>query len=309
MFIVNLSLFSPSYKVATDDSFKISLIRFSYKATFGLLGRGYNKVCSVLRPMLNNASADLVYDDGSVFRFPLHDAYWNRMVVKDYVYEYEMAIILKLLKDLDYIFIDAGSNYGYWSILSTSSFYGQKETYAIEASAENFKLLTNNCELNSNRFTLLNNAVYDVDNYEIGLSDDHHTARKVVDDVSDAYETVKTITLDSVAKKYDFLSQDKNVVIKLDVEGSECKALSGSQQLLENNALFIYEDHGGDENHTVTRFIQNIPGYCISFVDENGVVKTIDSIDQLDDIKVSKFVGYNFLAYHDNSIFKDKLIN
>ena len=49
------------------------------------------------------------------FSFFLKDPYYNRLIYSKFKYEPELEFLLKKLKNLNFLFLDAGANYGYWS--------------------------------------------------------------------------------------------------------------------------------------------------------------------------------------------------
>ena len=51
------------------------------------------------------------------FSFFLKDPYYNRLIYPKFKYEPEIEFLLKKLRDIDFLFLDAGANYGYWSLL------------------------------------------------------------------------------------------------------------------------------------------------------------------------------------------------
>lgn len=97
--------------------------------------------------------------DDSLFRFQLGDPYWNRLLVKTFSYEEELAIVLSRTNDLDFAFVDCGANFGYWSVLASGAEAGAHTVLAIEASPQTFPSLRENCRLNNHRFTIVNAGV------------------------------------------------------------------------------------------------------------------------------------------------------
>ncbi|MEH0072816.1 hypothetical protein V6L77_25490 [Pannonibacter sp. Pt2-lr] len=52
------------------------------------------------------------------------------------------------------------------------------------------------------------------------------------------------------------IPQDGPLVLKLDVEGVEIEALRGGVALLMRDVLVIYEEHGSDRSHAVSRYLR-----------------------------------------------------
>ena len=282
----------------------VTTVRTLYALTEGTFGRGYRFSLRLIKAFLGNREAKVVFEDGSQFSFPIADAYWSRLAAPRFQYEPEIAHVMKWFKDVDYTFIDAGANYGFWSVLASSPTFRSKRAIAVEASAETFAVLERNCVLNARRFEIRHNAVFDKDDVELGLSSGHHTARHLT--TESALETVCTVTLDTLAADAG-IAPDSRVIIKLDVEGAEASALAGARRLLEGDTLLIYEDHGGDESHAITHHIRDELGLEVSYIEREGGVVPIDKTSRLTKIKTNHFVGYNFVASRPGTHFHRRL--
>jgi hypothetical protein len=97
------------------------------------------------------------------------------------------------------------------------------------------------------------------------------------------------------------------VIIKLDVEGAEIPALAGAARLLEGDALLIYEDHGSDAAHGVTRHVLGERLLDVTYVDASGRMSPISAPDQLSSIKKNRYTGYNFVACKPGTLFHNLL--
>jgi hypothetical protein len=82
------------------------------------------------------ARDQVVLNDDAVFHFPESDWYWSRFR-EGGSYESEIDRVLRRAADRPYAFIDAGANFGYWSVLVSSRPYGSHPAVAIEASHDN----------------------------------------------------------------------------------------------------------------------------------------------------------------------------
>jgi FkbM family methyltransferase len=293
-----MSLPFPPYKLETGRPFDRALLRVLYVMTEGLVGRGYRLAVRCVEPVLAGKMAHLIFEDGSLFYFPLADPYWSRLAAPTFAYEPEIAWTLRRLKDVSYTFIDAGANFGFWSVLVSGPTFGAKQALAIEASWDTFTVLERNRRANNERFETFRNAVYDKDNVELGFSAGHHTTRHLTPDA--AREIVRTITLDTLAHNAG-VDLTRPVVLKLDLEGAEEAALAGGRRVLAGDCMLIYEDHGSDRSHTTTRLALHRLGLKVTFVDTSGQAIAIDSSDRLDRIKRSPLKGYNFFAYRPDS--------
>lgn len=246
----------------------------------------------------------LKINSDTYFSFLLKDPYYNRLIYPKFKYEPEIEYILRKLKKTNFLFIDAGANYGYWSVLVSSKEFNKKKVIALEPLKSNFTFLKKNQTYNKNRFKILNIGVgerkkktkifYNDKTSNVGAS--------ILNDGKKKYsETIKIDKIDNILLK----RKEKKFVIKLDVEGNEINTLIGSKKILKKNCLIVYEDHGNDNLHLNTKYLWK-KKYSIYYSNGKSISK-IDKLNELNDIKRIKHKGYNFIATK-SSLFKKKLI-
>jgi FkbM family methyltransferase len=238
------------------------------------------------------------------FSFFLKDPYYNRLIYPKFKYEPEIEFLLKKLRNIDFLFVDAGANYGYWSLLVSSKKFNKKKAIALEPLKSNYNFLCINRLNNKNRFKALNLGVgekkkytkiyYKDQNSNVGASIYKDNNKKLIS------EKIKIDKIDNILLN----RKEKNLIIKLDVEGSEIKALTGSKNILKKNCLIIYEDHGQDKYHSNTKYLLK-KNYSIYFCNKSKILN-IQNFIELNKIKKQKNVGYNFVATK-SDIFKKKL--
>ena len=168
----------------------------------------------------------------------------------------------------------------------------------------NYNFLCINRLNNKNRFKALNLGVgekkkytkiyYKDQNSNVGASIYKDNNKKLIS------EKIKIDKIDNILLN----RKEKNLIIKLDVEGSEIKALTGSKNILKKNCLIIYEDHGQDKYHSNTKYLLK-KNYSIYFCNKSKILN-IQNFIELNKIKKQKNVGYNFVATK-SDIFKKKL--
>jgi FkbM family methyltransferase len=245
------------------------------------------------------------------FLFPQGESYWSADLGPAN-YEPDIDWVLRRASGRPYVMLDAGANYGFWSILTSSAPYGRHPTVAIEPSRVNFEWLVRNAIANRNRFHTLRRAVLDESgkrailygkkHYGLSLRKDWHPS-----DV-DQSEEVETVTLDEVAGRY-APNRKYPPFIKLDVEGSEIGAIKGASGLIDEGALIGYEDHGKEPTHPVSRFVLALDGIDIWSVGPDQRATRITAIEQVAAIKIIPERGYNFFAYRRSSpwssVFED----
>jgi FkbM family methyltransferase len=246
----------------------------------------------------------VIMNEDARFLYPKGDPYWSSEIANS-TYEPEINWVLLRAAERPYSMIDAGANYGFWSILASSAPYGRHPTVAIEPSRTNFKFLLRNAIANGNRFQTLRRAVLDESGRRVtlygkrpgGLSlrKDWHP-----DDIDSFEENIETITLDAVAERY-LPNRRYPALIKLDVEGSEIAGIKGARRLVDEGALTVYEDHGKESTHPVSRFVLSLDGIDIWSVGSDRRATRITAIEQVAAIKTNPRTGYNFFAYRRSS--------
>jgi FkbM family methyltransferase len=245
------------------------------------------------------------------FLFPQGDIYWSAEVVPAN-YEPDIDWVLRRASGRPYAMLDAGANYGFWSILASSAPYGRHPTVAIEPSRVNFEWLIRNAIANRSRFQTLHRAVSDESGRRVMLYGKKHYGLSLRKDWHpsdiDQFEEVETITLDDVAGRY-APNRRYPPFIKLDVEGSEIGGIKGARRLIEEGALIGYEDHGKEPTHPVSRFVLALDGMDIWSVGPDQRATRITAIEQVAAIKVVPERGYTFFVYQRSSpwssVFED----
>jgi FkbM family methyltransferase len=235
------------------------------------------------------------------FIFPSNDEYWSvGVTVGEGLYEPEIDWLLRHAMGRPYVLIDCGANMGYWAILASSAPYGRHATVAIEASRANYEILTLNLGANNGRFVALHRAILDQSGQRVRLYGRRHYGMSVRTDwhpdSSAFFEEVETITIDVVAERY-LPERRYPALIKIDVEGSEIEAIKGARGMIEEGALFIYEDHGKEPTHPVSRFVLAQEGLDVWRVNSDQTPIRITTIEQVAAIKQDARMGYNFFAH------------
>ncbi|WP_414709596.1 FkbM family methyltransferase [Rhodopseudomonas sp.] len=268
--------------------------------------RGYNRCANLLRKALPPRDIAIRLNADAIFAFPYGDGYWSKLLDRSFHYENEIELLFRGCVDIDYVMVDCGANYGYWSVLASSAPFGAHRVIAIEPSSENFAKLAGNARLNGDRFAILNCAIGEASG-TAWLSGTKHEAFSIAGDASAGGEQVQVVSLDSLLEQGQLPAGGKSIV-KLDVEGVEIEAIRGGQRLLQGDVMILCEEHGSDSNHTVSRFILTQTALKLYVYDPaSGRFETIESFAILDRIKVASNVGYN--VFGTASRFWDERIN
>lgn len=176
-------------------------------------------------------------------RFKLH---CHEIVSREFFtrqsYSQELLSLISQAAPYFQSFIDIGANIGLITVHTSKIF--KKPVLAIEPVSSNYKLLVENLQLNqlSSQVQTVKAAVGEQDgehtiylskrNYgDHRLAQAHHEKR--------AHETIHVMTLDSIIEQASRLSPP--YLIKMDVQGYECKALAGANRLLNSPCLFLSE--------------------------------------------------------------------
>jgi FkbM family methyltransferase len=268
--------------------------------------------CGRLAPEDQRCTVELEEDARFVFR--TRDPYWNRLISERFHYEEDLERVLKGLADIDYWFIDAGANYGYWSALVSSRPYGAKPAIAIEPVSGTFRALEENCAANGRRFIALRMAVADESGRQVVI----HYPRRATRGANAAAsmianghaeedvvrETVDSISIDAAIDRH--APPGAPIVLKLDIEGMEVPALRAATALGRRDWLLIYEDHGNDAECRTSQFVMtlDVPIFLVTL---RGEVRRVESIDHVREVKTQERQGYNFFAVSRGGVFERRL--
>ncbi len=247
--------------------------------------------------------------ENSFFRLYLDDPYWNQLLSRTFSYERELAIVLTRTKDLDFVFLDCGANFGYWSILASAKEVGAHNVVAIEPSPETFQTLTDNWNLNRRRFRIIRAALSSRAGAEVEISKGRSHAGAHIGAPTPGERnigTVSTITIDDVLLNA-YGQIPPRLMLKLDVEGSEVAALEGGKMALLQDCLICYEDHGKDRQSNVSKYVMNKLELSVFCVHPNGSTSAMRSLDDINRIKMRRITGTNFFACRPDSAFFDML--
>jgi FkbM family methyltransferase len=218
-----------------------------------------------------------------------------------------LAIVLNATRDLDYVFVDCGANYGFWSVLASDKEAGARKVVAIEPSPTILKHLTANWDLNDQRFQLVTAAVDSETGNQVEFSGRDHAGAHIGSPLPGERRiaTVRTITVDDALLNA-LGGIPRRALLKLDVEGAEIAALTGAREVLAQDCLIAYEDHGRDKDSKISDYVLHTLQWPVFFVDPSD--RTVSQIRTLGDVskakaKNRKSDGTNFFACKPTSEF------
>jgi FkbM family methyltransferase len=276
--------------------------------------RLYWRICNQMGRLVPASSAGEVVirlAPDSRMKIFLSDPYWSRLIADSYEYEADFLRILSHIKDMDFVFIDCGANFGYWSILLSSDKLGSHSVLSIEASQKTYQILKENCQLNQDRFSIKYAAISSDSGQSVWIEDPTgHAGAHIAADTENRpnVPAVLTTTLDDVISDH-FKGVPPRLLVKLDVEGQEINALSAASQILTSDVLFYYEDHGNEPNSKVTQFILEELGLLVFYCPPAGRLKPILTTADASGVKLRKSYGYNFFACKKDSVFLGPLLS
>jgi FkbM family methyltransferase len=256
--------------------------------------RGFGAGCKAVRSILHERDIIVRLDDDALFSFPYGDGYWSLLLDRNYRYEADLELFFRGVADADYILIDCGANYGYWSVLVTSKPFGAHRSIAIEPSSRTFAKLAANAKINGNRFKPMQRAI-GAKAGTANLTGSKHEKLSIAGPAGHG-EEVAVIALDDLVEQTVITALGR-YVIKLDVEGVEVEALNGATRLLQSDCIVICEEHGNDRNHTISRHILSTTDQKLFCYDpDTGHFERLRDVSALDRIKKARNIGYNVFA-------------
>ncbi|GAK46164.1 methyltransferase FkbM [Tepidicaulis marinus] len=266
---------------------------------FGYIGisRLHNMISKITRP----TTMTMVREGRFCFRFPSNDYYWNRLLDPSWSYEPEIDVVLARFADVPYIFLDLGANFGFWSARVASGLYGEHPVVAVEASEFCFQLLKLNVsELNAH---IHHRAIDSVSDKRISLFGSRHAGFSIDENWYGASKNVVndvvSVTIDDLLALENLDADQKPVIIKLDVEGVELRALQGASKAVAGKTAFIIEDADRSGLSDAVRYAIDELGMTI-FSIEDGHFNKLSTLEELTSVNANKSqiqaTGLNLIA-------------
>ena len=197
----------------------------------------------------------------------------------------ELKVLKKISNKNKICFLDCGSNYGFYSLF-VANLNLSNNVIAIEASKKTIEALNKNIYLNAQKnIKVYNNALSDIDDIKLLFNESDNDWESSLVHRNFEFlkqEEVLTKKIDSIINSITNLEK-YSLIIKLDIEGNEFKALAGATETIKKyNPIIIIE---------FSKFIFN---------QEN-------SKNFLD--KFLKFYDYSIFNTKNNEIDKNKIYN
>lgn len=265
-------------------------------------GRGLHRAVTFLSRFFGRRNFVIVEVFGRrQFKVLLSDRYWIPAILGRGTYEPEIGYVIGPLLRNGIAFLDCGANLGWWSVFASTRIERPDHILAIEASSVPFAGLKENAALNQNGFRCMRAAIWSESGETVKILSDRvrHGRSRVMSKREEIgrnsfIEDVASISLTKVVRDH-FPGDVRRLIIKLDIEGSEQKALEGMDEELMNIALIVYEDHGKEARSEVTTDLLE-KRFHVFYCDELGQTIEIENRMQLAKVKRDVRRGYNFFA-------------
>jgi len=210
--------------------------------------------------------------------------------------------------------IDCGSNFGFYSLFSASLSINNK-IISLEASPKTYQDHKDNIILNKfKNIELLNLAVSEKNDQILKLSESKNDWESSLthSNFDKIYETeIKTKTIDTILEQKKI--EDFDLIIKLDIEGHEIKAIEGAFSTINKfNPLIIIEFSKflQSKNYNLDFFRDFLKKFDYSIYDYKYNKTNVDEvIKELDSLPKSHYtIGNNFLVKN-NSKLENIILN
>jgi FkbM family methyltransferase len=244
-----------------------------------------------------NSATFKVFGDRKV-TIPLNDGYWIGQLLRGDRYEPEVGHVLRRSLHQDAIFLDCGANIGYWSLYA-STLIRPSRIVAVEASPRTFGRLRTTEALNHPAFDIVNAVVWDTSNELVAFADDEERhswgsadphIRATLREAGFKEVLVPSVTIDDLRSR---VPEASRVVIKLDLEGGEAKALRGAPATLsKDDVVVVFEHHDRSESLETVELLLEAGLSIYRFT--GGGLESIEARGVLD--AASRDRGKNFVA-------------
>lgn len=188
----------------------------------------------LLAPIVNAVKPDYIISQGHKIYIDKKDAIISEVLLSEKIWEpYETVVFTDNIKKGDVV-LDIGAHIGYYTLLAAHLVGNKGKVYAFEPDPENFELLKKNVTINGySNVILVNMALSDKTGDSLLFLNDENRGDHRIYDSGDNRQSVQITTV-----RLDDYFKDKKVsidFIKMDIQGSEAKAMKGATKLLKRN--------------------------------------------------------------------------
>jgi FkbM family methyltransferase len=242
---------------------------------------GISRVHGVVARLANPKSITTIKEGPWEFAFPSRDYYWNRLLDASWHYEPEIDSLLRWLSDVPFIFVDLGANFGYWSTRIGAGLYGNHRAIAVEPSEMCFKILARNTE--ALPVVLHRRAIDQRSGERVLLYGDRHAGFSITRDWHGASEQtvdeVESVSIDDLLHTEGIESSETPVLVKLDIEGVELRALAGATRTIDGPSLFVIEESSAPGRGEALHYAAEDLGMTLFAVEDGRLVELVTAGD------------------------------
>ena len=174
----------------------------------------------------------------------------------------KQKILMEVLKEGS-VFFDLGAHVGFFTLLASLLVGEQGRVVAFEPNPENVKYLNKHIEWNQRKNVAVIEAAIGDQTQLVHFDPCLTRAMGMV--CSTGSMTVQMLTLDYLYKEAKIPAPQ---VIKIDIEGSECRALEGARKLISERRPVILVSTHGDELHEQCISLFGELDYRVDCIDE-----------------------------------------
>jgi FkbM family methyltransferase len=281
---------------------QVRLMQLSHRALEPIGYLGISRVHAAINKAIRPTSDTLILEKGIRFSFPSNDYYWNRLLDATWQYEPEIDAFLRAASAVPFVFLDLGANFGYWSARVGSGLYGSHRSIAVEACAASFAVLERNTQALSQPVAIYHRAIDAISGKKVVLYGKRHAGfslDQTWNGPSDKVNEVETISIDDLLAAENVDIKEIPVLIKLDVEGVEDRALAGAARAIGGQSAFLIEDAEKNAVSEAVRHLYVDLGMSL-FRFDRGSFYEIRSLDEIKSLKARQSsvqsVGLNLVA-------------
>ena len=203
--------------------------------------RASHKIKVIIKFLFGNKKLLLNYRNFKI-HLGVNNSIQSNIIFNDYNEEFILSVIEKYVK-LNYTFLDIGANVGVHT-LTAASVNSTNEIYSFEPEPENFLELVKNVEVNNFKNVLpfkvaMGNQISSLMlNVNDGWNKGRHSLKSHITKVK-RQVSVPVLKVDLFQESL----KDKNLLLKIDVEGFEKEVLEGGNTVLNitKNSVLIIE--------------------------------------------------------------------
>ena len=270
----------------------VALLRGAERATAPWNHVGISRLHGLIGKLFAPGNVtDIGLASGGTFSYPSNDYYWNRLLTLDWDYERDIQAILHAMRDVRYTFVDIGANFGFFSCLAGSPAFGAQRLVAVEPARMAYELLERNLAPFADHAQNYRLAIDNVSGNAVTLFGERHagfTLKQARDAESTrAGEVVHTISIDDVLARSGVDAASAPVLVKLEVEGIEMRALEGAQRTIAGDAAFIIEEIEPTGISDCIQYAFDTLGMTM-FYSENDQFRELSGMDELKSHRVTQ---------------------